>query len=72
MPCNIKDTLIAISNYKEEKITINWGDGTSDEVTFTNKVRGSSHTSSVFVSIVYLSLSRIFSVLTTAFIESPL
>ena len=21
MPCNIKDTLIAISNYKEEKIT---------------------------------------------------
>lgn len=31
-------------NYKEEKITINWGDGTSDEVTFTNKVRGGSHT----------------------------
>ena len=21
MPCNVKDTLIAISNYKEEKIT---------------------------------------------------
>lgn len=24
MPCNIKDTLIAISNYKEEKITKNF------------------------------------------------
>lgn len=31
-------------NYKDEKITIHWGDGTSDEVTFTNKVKGGSHT----------------------------
>jgi hypothetical protein len=31
-------------NYKNEKITIHWGNGTSDEVTFTNKVKGGSHT----------------------------
>ena len=32
------------TNYKNEKITIDWGNGTSDEVTFTNKVKGGSHT----------------------------